>query len=62
MTSTKINMADLSTEAAIYAEGTQYSKEDLVRLYREHVAECDAAGTEPKYCQRFFSEDLKIAN
>ena len=57
-----INEADLSTEAAIWAEGTEYSKDDLIRLYREHVAECEVAGTEPKYCQRFFAEDLKIAN
>ena len=59
---TKINEADLSTEAAIWAEGTEYSREDLIRLYREHVAECEAAGSEPKYCQRFFHEDLGIAN
>lgn len=57
---TEIDLADLSTEAAIFAEGTQYSKEDLIRLYREHVAECEAAGREPKYCQRFFGEDLGI--
>lgn len=56
-----INQADLHTEAAIWCVGTDYSKEDLVRLYLEHVAECEAAGSEPKYCQRFFSEDLHIS-
>ena len=53
--------ADLETEAAIWCVGTDYSKADLVRLYLEHVAECAAAGTEPKYCQRFFAEDLHIS-
>lgn len=57
---TTINLADLGTEAAIYAEGTEYSKDDLIRLYREHVAACEAEGREPKYCQRFFGEDLGI--
>lgn len=59
---TKINQAELSTEAAIYAAGTEYRKEDLIRLYREYVTECDESGTYPKDCQRFFNEDLKIAN
>lgn len=62
MTTTKINEADLSTEAAIWAEGTEYTRDDLIRLYREHVAECESASSEPKYCQRFFFENLGIKN
>lgn len=57
-----IDIENLGSEAAIYAEGTEYSKDDLIRLYMEHVAECDEVGTEPKYCQRFFRENLKIEN
>jgi hypothetical protein len=61
MTNRVIDIENLGSEAAIYAEGTEYSKDDLIRLYREYISECEEAGTDPKPCQRFFSENLKIA-
>jgi hypothetical protein len=35
------------SELAIWAEGTQYSVDDLARMYAKYVAGCVAADTEP---------------
>lgn len=57
----KTNETELRSEAVIWAEGTTYSARDLVRLYGEYVSECEAAGSEPDDCQRFFQNQLQIA-
>lgn len=56
----KTNEIELRSEAVIWAEGTDYSADQLVRLYDEYVGECEAAGSDPDDCQRFFNRHLKI--
>lgn len=46
---------ELRSEAAIYAEGTSYTTDDLVRAYNSYVAE---AGEDADGCQRFFERFL----
>ena len=46
--------ATIKTEAAIWAEGTEFTRDDLVRLYEAHVSERDACGDEPCSPSRFF--------
>lgn len=55
MNARTITAADES-EAAIYAEGTKYTKAVIIRAYREHL---DAAG-EPLDIQRFCETVLGI--
>ena len=42
--------SQIESEAAIYAEGTQYTREDLLSAWRSLTAEQQAETT----CQRFF--------
>ena len=44
---------EIETEAAIYAEGTKYTKADILKAYRQHPEEIDI--------QRFCEEVLGIA-
>lgn len=55
MTTTKITAHD-ETEAAIFAEGTTYTKADILREYRSHLDSTE----EPMPMQRFCSEVLGI--
>ena len=50
-----ITAAD-ETEAAIWAEGTSYTKHDILRAYRSHLSE----SAEPMDIQRFCTDVLKI--
>ena len=43
--------SQIESEAAIYAEGTQYTREDLLSAWRSLTAEQQAETT----CQRFFA-------
>jgi hypothetical protein len=52
----------VGSEAVIWAAGTQYTSDELTRLYREHCEAREAAGEEPLDCQRFFNRELGIAN
>lgn len=47
---------ELRSEAAIYADGTGYSTDDLVKAYREYVTDCHEMGSEPDDCQRYFEQ------
>jgi hypothetical protein len=49
---------DEETEAAIWAEGTRYTKEDILRSYRIHLSNLD----EPMCIQEFCEQALKIKN
>lgn len=51
--------SELRSEAAIYAEGTGYSTDHLVRAYREYVTDCHEMGSDPDDCQRFFAQWIK---
>ena len=55
MKMTTTQTAELRSEAAIYAEGTSYTTDDLVREYKSYVA---AAGEDADDCQRFFERFL----
>jgi len=46
------------TEAAIWAEGTKYTKDDILRAYRIHLANLDA----PLSIQEFCEQALGIQN
>ena len=56
------------TEAAIYAQGTNYSQDDLLRLWKSHLSECEQSGSEPENVQVFFqgvlggAEDIENIN
>lgn len=52
------------TEAAIWAEGTQYTKEDILRAYREHIEMLteDGRADESPTIQSFCEVNLQIAN
>lgn len=47
---------EIETEAAIYADGTRFTKADILRAYREHLA----AAAEPLEIQRFCETVLGI--
>jgi hypothetical protein len=46
------------TEAAIWAEGTEYTKEDILRAYRDHLDDHDESVSLITFCE----ETLGIAN
>lgn len=58
---TTTEMTELRSEAAIYAAGTCYSTDDLVRAYQEYLAECEADEQESDDCQRYFERYLATA-
>lgn len=47
---------EIETEAAVYADGTRYTKSDILRAYREHLA----TAAEPLDIQRFCESVLGI--
>lgn len=49
---------DEETEAAIWAEGTRYTKEDILRAYRIHLSNLD----QPLGIQEFCEQGLGIQN
>ena len=53
---------DIRTEAAIWAEGTRFSTDDLVRAYRAYEAECEEKGVDVDGPQTFFERDMEIPN
>ena len=57
MTDAKIT-AEIESEAAIWAEGTQYTQADIIKAYREHLA----TAAETLDIQRFCQQVLKIKN
>jgi hypothetical protein len=57
----KTEQQHIGSEAAIWADGTEYSRDQLVRLYEDHCREAEEVGEEPTDCQRFF-RSLGIAN
>jgi len=57
MTDAKIT-AEIESEAAIWACGTQYTQADIIKAYREHLA----TATETLDIQRFCEQLLKINN
>lgn len=52
---------DIRAEAAIWAEGTRYSTDDIVRAYRAYLAECEEQGVDADDIQTFCERDLKIS-
>lgn len=53
---------DIRTEAAVWAEGTKYSTDDIVRAYRAYRAECEERGVDADDIQTFCQRDLEIPN
>ena len=53
--------AEEMSEAAIWAEGTRYTKEDIVREYRAHLRRAEDDGAEPSDIQRFCEMVLEIS-
>ena len=47
---------EIETEAAIYAEGTRYTKQDILAAYRQHSDEIDIQ----RFCQHVLGISLDI--
>jgi hypothetical protein len=58
MANTNKITVEIETEAAMWAEGTTYTKADIVKAYREHVD----TESEPMDIQGFCEQVLKIRN
>lgn len=52
---------DIRTEAAIWAEGTRFTSDDIVRAYRAYLAECEERGVDADDIQTFCERDLEIS-
>ncbi len=52
---------EIESEAAIYAEGTPYTKGDILKAYRGHIAVWQGVSAEPLDIQRFCEDVLGIA-
>jgi hypothetical protein len=52
---------EIETEAALYAEGTKYSKADIIAEYRAHVRRAAEDGVEHLDIQRFCEGVLRIS-
>ena len=50
--------AEIESEAAIYAEGTSLSRDDLLRIWNRHVLECEIDGRERENCQTIFEQAI----
>lgn len=48
--------------ATIWAEGTEYTANDLVTEYKSYVAECEEKGGEPVDAETFFEHGMGIKN
>jgi len=53
---------EIRTEAAIWAEGTRFTADDIVRAYRAYLAECEEKGADADDIQTFCVRDLEIPN
>jgi hypothetical protein len=51
--------ADQESECAIYAEGTQFSSEELKAAFRAHILECKDSGREPERVQDWLESYLE---
>jgi len=49
----------LHTEAAIYAEGTDFTADELTAQYRSYIADCDESGECADSPQRFFEQAIE---
>ena len=56
----KIITSEIETEAAIYAEGTTYTKANIIAEYRAHVRRAAEDGVEHQDIQRFCEQVLCI--
>lgn len=56
---TKINWGNVETEAAIYAEGTNLTKSDLMAAYRTAAERAVWFGEEPPRPQGFFAAMIR---
>jgi hypothetical protein len=52
----------LHETATIWAEGTEYTANDLVKSYKSYVATCEEKGTEPEDAETFFEHGMGIKN
>jgi len=52
--------SEIGAEAAIWAVGTRYSKEYIIRAYRSHIEVCREVGCAPLDIQRYCEEVLGI--
>jgi len=48
--------------ATIWAEGTGYTANDLVKAYKSYVAECEEKGREVEDAETFFEHGMGISN
>ena len=48
--------------ATIWAEGTGYTANDLVKAYKSYVAECEEKGREVEDAETFFEHGMGIKN
>lgn len=53
-------MSNLHSEAAVWAEDTQYSADELVRAYRDYVVLEEEAERKPLDFQRWAEHEIKI--
>jgi hypothetical protein len=56
----KMITSEIETEAAIYAEGTKFTKSDIIAEYRAHVRRAAEDGVEHLDIQRFCKQVLCI--
>jgi hypothetical protein len=49
---------EIETEAAIYAEGTRFTKQDIIKAYREHLTTSAATLDIQRFCEQELEIDL----
>lgn len=52
-------MTTTHIEAAIYAEDTPYTADELANAYADYLTLCEESGEEADDCQRFFADYIK---
>lgn len=53
---------EIRSEAAMWAQGTSYTTDEIANLYRDYCAREQEAGREPGELSVFAERDLGIAN
>lgn len=48
------SLTQIRSEAAIYAQDTRFTTDELFTAYRDYAAQEEREGREPDDCQRFF--------